>query len=149
MKEIYLLEVTQHNMKRYIGAVSAKDFVKLATTAELGKVQDAQRPINPKRLSEIAEYVAADGTLSTSIVIGTKDDRLSVCSAGVTGIPNLYKMNFPVTDAEFKKFKDAFDIMDGQHRLFSFLSDYCKLADGDVLISLLKCISSPRCARRD
>jgi DGQHR domain-containing protein len=131
MREIYLFEVTQHNTKRYVGAVSAKDFVRLATTAELGKVQDAQRPINPKRLSEIAEYVATDGTLSTSIVIGTKDDRLSVCSAGIPSIPNLYKMSFPVTDAEFREYKDAFDIMDGQHRLFSFLADYCKLPDSN------------------
>lgn len=130
MKEIYLLEVTQHSVKRYIGVASARDLVRLATTAELGEVQDAQRPINLRRLSEIAQFVAADGTLSTSIVIGTKDDRLSVSPAGVAGIPNLYKMSFPVTDAEFDSFKDAFDIMDGQHRLFSFLSEYCKLPDG-------------------
>lgn len=132
MKEIYLLEVTQHNVKRYVGSVSAKQLVRLATTVELQAVQDAQRPISAKRLSEIADYVGADGTLSTSIVIGTKDDRLSVKPANVKGIPNLYKMEFPETDAEFDSYKDAFDIMDGQHRLFSFLSDYCKLSDNDV-----------------
>jgi len=132
MREIYLLEVTQHAMKRYIGSVSAKQLVRLATTVELQTVQDAQRPISAKRLSEIADFVGADGTLSTSIVIGTKDDRLSVKPANVRGIPNLYKMDFPETDAEFNDFKDAFDIMDGQHRLFSFLTDYCKLSDSDV-----------------
>lgn len=132
MKEIYLLEVQQHNMKRYIGSISARDLVRLATTVELQSVQEAQRPINSKRLAEIAEFVAAEGTLSTSIVIGTKDDRLSVMPAGIEQIPNLYKMNFPQTEAEFNSYKDAFDIMDGQHRLFSFLKEYCKLADNET-----------------
>lgn len=128
MRTIYLLGVTQHNIKRYVGSVSAKELVRLATTVELNAVQEAQRPINEKRLSEIAEFVAADGALSTSIVIGTKDARLSVVPAGL-GISNLYKMSFPETDAEFDEYKDAFDIMDGQHRLFSFLTNYCKLSD--------------------
>lgn len=132
MKDIYLLEVRQHNMKRYIGTTAAKDLVRLATTVELQATQDAQRPINPKRLSEIADFVSADGTLSTSIVIGTKDNRLTVQPVKIKGIPNLYKMRFPETNAEFATFRDAFDIMDGQHRLFSFLKDYTKLTDNDV-----------------
>lgn len=132
MKNIYLLEVKQHGMKRYVGAAKAKDLVRLATTVELQATQDAQRPINPKRLSEIADFVSADGTLSTSIVIGTKDDRIKVCPANVKGIPELFQMSFPETEAEFEKYKDAFDIMDGQHRLFSFLKDYSKLTDDEV-----------------
>ncbi len=133
MKDVYLLGVTQHNMKRYIGAVSAKELVRLATTVELQTEQDAQRPISSKRLNEIADFVAKEnGTLSTSIVIGTKNDKISVTSAKVEGIPNLYKMSFPETDNEFDSFKDAFDIMDGQHRLFSFLKDYCKLPDSET-----------------
>lgn len=132
MKEIYLLEVNQHNMKRYVGSVSAKDLVRLATTVELKSVQEAQRPINSKRLSEISDFVASDGTLSTSIVIGTKDDRMSVVPANIAGIPNLYKMSFPETDSEFASFENAFDIMDGQHRLFSFLKEYCKLPDNEI-----------------
>lgn len=41
-------------------------------------------------------------------------------------------MSFPETEAEFADFKDSFDIMDGQHRLFSFLKDYSKLSDDEV-----------------
>lgn len=132
MRDLYLLEVKQHNMKRYVGTAEAKDLVRLATTVELQATQEAQRPINPKRLSEIADFVSADGTLSTSIVIGTKDDRIKVRPANISGVPNLFRMSFPETDAEFKDFKDSFDIMDGQHRLFSFLKDYTKLTDDDV-----------------
>lgn len=130
MKDLYLLEITQHATKRYIGAAPAKDLVKMATKVELQTEQDAQRPINPKRLSEISEFVASEGTLSTSIVIGTKDDRIEVIPTKIKGIDNLYKMSFPETDEEFKKFEDSFDIMDGQHRLFSFLDS--KLPDDEV-----------------
>lgn len=132
MKNVYLLEVKQHSMKRYVGAADARSLVRMATKAELQATQEAQRPINPKRLAEIAEFVSADGTLSTSIVIGTKDDRITVEPVRVKGISNLFKMGFPETDAEFKRFKDSFDIMDGQHRLFSFLEDYAKLSDDDI-----------------
>lgn len=132
MKDLYLLEVKQHNMKRYIGTTDAKDLVRLATTVELQATQEAQRPINPKRLSDIADFVSANGTLSTSIVIGTKDDRIEVQPANIANISNLFKMRFPETDAEFADFKDSFDIMDGQHRLFSFMKDYSKLTDDDV-----------------
>lgn len=132
MRDIYLLEVTQHKTKRYIGSVDAKSLVRLATTVELKTVQDAQRPVNPKRLEEIADFVAADGTLSTSIVIGTKDDRLSVEKANIKGIPNLFKMKFPETEVEFSEFENAFDIMDGQHRLFSFLEGKRKISDSEM-----------------
>ena len=132
MRDVYLLEVVQHSMKRYIGTVSARDLVRLATKVELQAVQEAQRPINAKRLDEIADFVSAEGALSTSIVIGTRDDRMSVQPANIAGIPNLYKMSFPETEAEFASFEDAFDIMDGQHRLFSFLAGKCKLSDDTV-----------------
>lgn len=132
MKEIYLLEVRQHSMKRYIGVAKASELVRLATKAELQTTQDAQRPINPKRLSEIADFVSADGTLSTSIVIGTRGNQIKVQSANIKGIPNLFQMSFPETEAEFADFRDSFDIMDGQHRLFSFLKDYSKLSDDEV-----------------
>lgn len=132
MRELYLLEVLQHDKKRYVGVAPARDLVRLATTVELKETQEAQRPINPKRLSEIAQFVSSNGgILSTSIVIGTKNDNLSVEPADIKGIDNLYKMKFPETEAEFEKFKDSFDIMDGQHRLFSFLSDDYALTDAE------------------
>ncbi len=131
MKDLYVFEVVQHSIKRYVGVAPAKGLVRLATTVELKSVQEAQRPIDPKRLAEIAEFVASEGTLSTSIVIGTCNDKLNVTPANITGVPNLYKIRFPETDEEFEEYKNSFDIMDGQHRLFSFLDDYCKLADSD------------------
>ena len=132
MKRIYLLEVSQHKTKRYVGCTSAKDLVRLATKVELQTEQAAQRPINPKRLEAISSFVLEDGTLSTSIVIGTKDTRINVYSAKKQAIPTLYYMDFPESEEEFKDYENCFDILDGQHRLFSFLPQYSKLSDDEV-----------------
>lgn len=125
---MYLLEVIQHDVKSYVGFFPARELVKLATKAELQEPQEAQRPINQKRLEEISDFVADKGILSTSIVIGTKDDRLSVKPVS-DKIPYLYKIEFPESENEFDDYKDSFDIMDGQHRLFSFLPEYIKISD--------------------
>ena len=128
MIQVYLLKGQQHSMESYIGFIPAKDLVKLATQVELKVEQEAQRPINPKRLEEISNFARTkEGSLSTSVVIGTKDDRIQVKHLK----KNLYYMEFPETKEEFEEYKDAFDIMDGQHRLFAFLAEYIKLPDDE------------------
>lgn len=131
MRKVYLFEVVQHNTKRYVGKMDARDLVRVSTKAEIGVVQEAQRPVSLKKVKEIAEFVKNDGTLSTSIVIGTTNDNLTIHPVEKSPVAGLYYMEFPETAAEFERYKDSFDIMDGQHRLFSFLSDYKKLSDED------------------
>lgn len=127
MKKVFLLESVQNGHKFYSGVLDGRDLVRCATTKEFNTPQDAQRPIEKKRVEEIATFVASDGTLSTSIVIGTCNDNIQVYSVNNYDFPNLYYMEYPETDEEFEKFKNSFDIMDGQHRLFSFLPEYIKL----------------------
>ena len=128
MRKVYLQEVVQGELKWYSGVLPARDLVKLATTKEFNIPQEAQRPIDLKRVEEIAEYVANGGTLSTSIVIGTCDkNKLVVHKMNDTQIPNAYYMEFPETKDEYENYKNTFDIMDGQHRLFSFLQEIVKL----------------------
>lgn len=130
MKKVYLQEVIQGNLKCYSGVLAAKDLVKLATTKEFNTPQEAQRPIDLKRVEEIADFVSNGGTLSTSIVIGTCDkNKLTVHPVDDFEIPGLFYMEFPETNKEFEEYKNSFDIMDGQHRLFSFLPDKIKIAD--------------------
>lgn len=130
MKKIYLLKVKQNKEISYIGSASARDLVKMATKAEFEEIQDAQRPVNPKRLDDISEFVLNGGTLSTSIVIGTCDsDRLAVKKVEDVKTNDLYYTEFPETKEEFEKYKNSFDIMDGQHRLFSFLEEKIKIDD--------------------
>lgn len=130
MKKVYLQQVNQNGMKYYSGVLPARELVRLATTKELNTPQNAQRPIESKRLELISAFVLSGGTLSTSIVIGTcKTDKLTVHPVEDKDIPNLYYMMFPETEEEFELYKNTFDIMDGQHRLFSFLPQYLKISD--------------------
>lgn len=118
MIKVYLLKGQQHDIESYIGFVNAKDLVRLATQLELN---EAQSPISSEKVNSIANYVSlSSGVLSTSVVVCTKDDRIKVKHES----SNLYYMEFPETEEEFEKYKDSFDIMDGQHRLFSFLKEY-------------------------
>ena len=128
MKKIYLLEVKQNSERSYVGSASARELARLATTKELNEPQDAQRPIEAKRLDEISEYVLENGTIATAIVIGTcSADKLAVHKVENSNMDNLYYMDFPETEEEFEEYKDSFNIMDGQHRLFSFLKDKIKI----------------------
>lgn len=129
MKKIYLLEVKQNNEISYVGSASARDLVKMATTKELNEPQEAQRPIEAKRLDEISEYIMNGGIIATSIVIGTCDGRIHISKVNDSSVDNLYYTEFPENDLEFEKYKNSFDIMDGQHRLFSFLEDKIKIDD--------------------
>ena len=115
MKKIYLLEVIQNETKSYVGSASARDLVRLATKEEFNEPQQAQRPIEPKRLNDISLYVLDNGLISTSIVIGTRDDeRLNVTKVDNPFFPNLYYTDFPETEEEFKAYENSFDIMESK-----------------------------------
>lgn len=130
MKRVYLLKVCQHSSVRYIGREDPRTLVRMAKKAEMRAVQEAQRPIDPVRLTQIAAYVETGGTLSTSLVIGTTDDRIQVVPVEQSGAESdLYYTDFPETEQEFDRFKDSFELMDGQHRLYSFLPEYCKVTE--------------------
>lgn len=130
MKKVYLLKVCQHSSERYLGHADPRILVRMAKKAEMKAVQEAQRPIEPKRLDEIAEYVQTGGTLSTSLVIGTTDNRIHIVPVEQSEFEgNLYYTEFPETEKEFAQFQDSFELMDGQHRLYSFLPEYCKITE--------------------
>lgn len=130
MKKVYLQEVRQNNHVFYSGVLPGKDLVRLATTKEFNTPQDAQRPIDLKRVEEISLFIQNGGTISTSIVIGTCDkNKLIVHPTENPNIPGLFYMEFPETEEEFNLYKNTFDIMDGQHRLFSFLPEIIKISD--------------------
>lgn len=126
MKRIYLQKIIQHNTICYIGKANPQDLVKVATKIDVGEVQDAQRPLNKKRLREIGTYIESEkGILPNTLTLATKDKRFAVKSLD----ENTYFINFPSTKEEFLEYKDAIDVMDGQHRLYSFWDDFRKIKD--------------------
>ena len=128
MKRLLLLKNTQYGTTSYIGTIDPRKLVKTATEVEMGAVQDAQRPLSEKRVKDIAHYVDSEkGILPNTLTIATKDNRLVV--KPYPNVEGLYYMDFPENDAEFEEYKDAADVMDGQHRLYSFLPNIRTISD--------------------
>ena len=125
MRRIFLQQIVQNNTFCYIGKIDPRDLVRVATKVEMSAVQDAQRPLNEKRVKDIAKYVGIEnGILPNTLTLATKDT-----SFDVKEVPehSFYYIDFPETDVEFEQFKEKIDVMDGQHRLYSFLDNICHL----------------------
>lgn len=139
MKRTEVLVKNQNGVKSYVGVIDPRILVKLATIPEIEKrgTQEDQRPVEKGRLSSIAEYIGEDGSglLSTSIVIGTVDNRLEVYELrekdekGIETGRIRYFIDLPETEEEFEKYKAVIKIMDGQHRIFSFLPRYFRIKE--------------------
>ena len=79
MKRIYLQKITQHSEICYIGKIDPRELVKVATKVEMSEVQDAQRPLNKKRVQDISNYVQdKNGILPNTLTIATKDNSFEI-----------------------------------------------------------------------
>ena len=126
MKKIYLEKIKQHNYECYLGKIDPRVLVKVAAKIGMGETQDAQRPLKEKRVKEIANYVAEPGgILPNTITLATRGHSFKI-EKEADG--RLYT-NFPDKKEEFEKYKDCIDVMDGQHRLYSFLPDIRTIPD--------------------
>ena len=130
MKKLFLLKIVQHGIPCYVGAVDPRKLVRIATHVEMSATQDAQRPLSEKRVKDIASYVdGTEGILPNTLTIATKNSKLSVKQ--YKDVPGLYFIDFPETNEEFEEYKDSVDVMDGQHRLYSFLPDIRTISDNE------------------
>ena len=141
MKRIDLIEVVQRNDRFYVGKADPRILVKLADNIQVGEVQDAQRPLEKKHLEEISKYVGEDnGILPQSVLISTRQKNeyhksIDIQTEDVkVALPNGSKKTetrfftmFPDTKAELAKFGSTIDIIDGQHRLFSFSDKFISI----------------------
>ena len=121
MKKIYLQKIKQHEVDCYLGKIDPRDLVRVATKIDMSAIQDAQRPLSEKRTKDISSYVSKNGILPNTLTIATKDTKFTINV--VNEINGLFYIDFPETDSEFENFKDSIDVMDGQHRLYSFLPE--------------------------
>ena len=129
MKRIYLQQICQHGDICYIGKIDPRDLVRVATKVEMGETQSAQRPLNKKRVVDIAKYVGEpSGILPNTLTLATKD-----ASFKIHHLPDseFYYIDFPSAEDEFAQFSEKIDVMDGQHRLYSFLEEM-RLIHDDV-----------------
>ena len=129
MKKIFLQKIEQYNSVFYVGKIDPRDLIRVAVKIGIGEVQDAQRPLSAKRVKEIAKYVGDEkGLLPNTLTIATRDNRFAVQTDSETGF---YYIEFPAESAEFADFGDAIDVLDGQHRLYSFLEEHRQISDND------------------
>ena len=124
MQRIYLQDIRQHGEVCYLGKIDPRILVKVATKVAMGETQDAQRPLSKKRVVDISKYVEDAGILPNTLTLATKDSRFDIKKDAEKG---LFYIDFPSENSEFAQFVEAIDVMDGQHRLYSFLDDICKL----------------------
>lgn len=133
MRRIYLQKVSQHGMEYYIGKADPRVLVKMATKIQVSTPQDAQRPLNGNRVKQIASYVEGEGILPNTLVLATNNRMLEVKQIDVKDDQgnnmNLYYMEIPYTPDEFAAYQNTLDVMDGQHRLYSFDDQWRTLKD--------------------
>lgn len=121
MKRIYLQQICQHGDICYIGKIDPRDLVRVATKVEMGETQTAQRPLNKKRVADIAKYVSEpNGILPNTLTLATKDSSFKIHRLPES---DFFFIDFPSTEDEFAHFSEKIDVMDGQHRLYSFLEE--------------------------
>lgn len=129
MKKVYLTQVQQHSDVFYVGKYDPRKLVKMADQSIVeveGSLQEAQRPLEKKHLKEISEYtVGSNGLLPASVLIATKvKEKLKIEQEVNADGEKRFYVNFPSTDEELKEYENTIDIVDGQHRLFSFSKKY-------------------------
>lgn len=130
MKKVYLQKITQHGTISYCGKIDPRILVRIAAKIEMSTVQDAQRPLNEKRVKEIASYVNDEmGILPNTLTIATRDNKISINKANIG--EELYYCELPDTENEFAAYEESIDVMDGQHRLYAFLPNIGLLSDND------------------
>lgn len=124
MKKVMLLEVRQHGKRFFIGKYDPRLLVQMADPSiDNEGTQQAQRPLERKRLREIARYVGQKdkGFLPASVMLGTsKNSPITVQKDS----GDWYYAMFPETPEELRRYACSIDIIDGQHRLFAFAPKY-------------------------
>lgn len=126
MQKVYLQKIKQYSTDCYIGKADPRILVRIATKVGMSEVQDAQRPLNEKRVREIASYVNDAGILPNTLTLATKDNRFTISQ---TESGEGFYIELPNDESEFADYEDSIDVMDGQHRLYSFLPSIASIHD--------------------
>ena len=129
MRKLIVQKIDQDGTECYIGKIDPRELIRVARHVEVGEVQSDQRPLSEKKVKDIAKYVntTQQKILPNTITIASEGHKFKVQK--YPGVDGLYYIDFPSTDAEFEKYSGLIDVMDGQHRLYSFDEKYVKLSD--------------------
>ena len=139
MKKIVVTKVEQKNITFYSMVVDPRLVAKVRRKYTAGEKQDVQRPWVEKKVKEISEYVAGKayvegkkslGIIPNAPIINLKgkfkvqSETIEWIESGNKYTKTQYYVLFPETEAEFEKYENNLEIIDGQHRVIAFDSDY-------------------------
>lgn len=125
LEPVLALPVTQGKTTIYVFAISAKKLLEIAYTSERTQYNriGIQRGLSPDRLKEIGKFLTSNGSnpplLPNAIIIS-----LSAESHFKDGLLHIRR----------RPAGEAF-VIDGQHRLWAFSSEYSGAADLDVVVT--------------
>jgi DGQHR domain-containing protein len=127
----------------YMASMSARDLVSISYSdvrrlaeeqRDVEKYLGIQRPVSPKRIVEIREYIRApDATFPTAIILAVDErcvevEELPDTAAKLTLSPYVPK---PTDDDEQIPIGKIAKVLDGQHRIAGFLDDTNNWMFGD------------------
>ena len=131
MKRILLQKIVQHDTTCYQGKIDPRILVKIATEVAVGEVQDAQRPLALKKMKEICKHVGNKGILPNTLTIATNTDKLKINKLDSEYVEELYYIDIPTEADEISMLANSIDVMDGQHRLYSFAQKESEIGKDD------------------
>lgn len=140
MKKILLLEIRQKDKSFFLAVLNPREVIKLINIPIQNTNQDSNRPWKEKRVRDIATYVAGRMNISD------KKDKIKMAKGYIANCPILslenpfqiykenenYYIDFPETEDEIAKYHDKITILDGQHRLISFSTEYIDVDMGKI-----------------
>lgn len=133
--ELVVLKARQPIGDFYIGSIQAKDLVDISFSDVRRLVKDErdiemylgiQRPVNPKRIREIKQYIQGDdATFPTSIILAI-DERCAEYQDLGNGTGKLILTPYKPTadiDDEVIEYEQIAKVIDGQHRIAAFIDE--------------------------
>lgn len=132
MKRVYVQKFIQYGIECFSGVADARILAGMSQSESQDAQVRYQRSLKMKKVLEIAEYVDKEqGLIPGSVILGTRfADKVSVSELQIpseSGVDTLYYVELPETKAELAAYRETLDVMDGQHRLLAFSSDYIKI----------------------
>lgn len=139
MKKIIVQKITQKNVTFYSMITDPRLIAKLRKKYTAGEKQDVQRPWVEKKVKDISEYVAGKTIVETKKSLGlipnspiinlkknlrVKSEKIKIIENGREFEKEQFYVMFPETADEIKEYEDQLEIIDGQHRIIAFDSDY-------------------------
>lgn len=131
---IPLTKIQQKNRTFYLMSADPRVIISKCKYEDANKLQEYQRPWNPKRVKTIADYVHGDLPVNDE----TTDDSSKKAEGFIPNCPLLNTISDVIVDdginchIELPDGDDkCFEILDGQHRLIAFNKDLCRIPDDE------------------